>query len=65
MGHTGRSPARVQPSTDKLKMTIPFKHYLLKEITTKCSFAYTDDDFKETVDAFLAGQSYMDVLNRG
>jgi hypothetical protein len=29
---------------------------MLKEITMKCAFAYTDNDFKETVDAFVAGQ---------
>lgn len=28
---------------------------LLKEITMKTSFSYTDDDFRETVDAFTAG----------
>jgi threonine dehydrogenase-like Zn-dependent dehydrogenase len=40
-------------------MVIPFKDYFLKEITLKCSFAYTDNDFKETVDAFLAGGPVM------
>lgn len=40
-------------------MVIPFFHYMLKEITTKCAFAYTDQDFKETVDAFLAGGLYQ------
>jgi hypothetical protein len=37
-------------------MVVPFMHYILKEITTKCVLAYTDKDFKETVDAFVAGQ---------
>jgi threonine dehydrogenase-like Zn-dependent dehydrogenase len=37
-------------------MMIPFMHYILKEITTKCVLAYDDNDFKETVDAFVAGQ---------
>jgi hypothetical protein len=37
-------------------MVVPFMPYLLKEITTKCVLAYNDNDFKETVDAFVAGQ---------
>ncbi|KAF2029837.1 GroES-like protein [Setomelanomma holmii] len=37
-------------------MVIPFLHYIMKEITTKCAFAYDDKDFKETVDAFVAGK---------
>lgn len=44
-------------------MAIPFMHYLLKEITTKCAFAYTDKDFKDTVDAFLTGNLYLLILN--
>lgn len=30
--------------------------YMLKEITMKASMSYTDDDFRETVDAFVAGK---------
>lgn len=41
---------------DNLQMAIPFFHYFMKEITLKCAFAYNDKDFKETVDAFVAGQ---------
>jgi len=37
-------------------MIIPFWHYIMKEITTKCALAYDDNDFKATVDAFVAGQ---------
>ncbi|CAO2647659.1 Nn.00g085810.m01.CDS01 [Neocucurbitaria sp. VM-36] len=37
-------------------MVVPFYPFILKEITTKCSLAYDDDDFKETVDAFVAGK---------
>ncbi|KAH7381406.1 chaperonin 10-like protein [Phaeosphaeria sp. MPI-PUGE-AT-0046c] len=37
-------------------MVIPFIHYIMKEITTKCALAYTDQDFKETVNTFLAGK---------
>lgn len=37
-------------------MVMPFKDYFLKEITLKASFAYTDKDFKDTVDAFMSGQ---------
>lgn len=44
-------------------MAIPFMPYLMKEITTKCAFAYTDKDFKDTVDAFLAGRSCPGILN--
>lgn len=29
---------------------------MLKEITMKASMSYTDDDFRETVDAFVAGK---------
>jgi hypothetical protein len=29
---------------------------MLKEITLKCSLAYNDDEFKDTVDAFIAGK---------
>jgi threonine dehydrogenase-like Zn-dependent dehydrogenase len=42
---------------DKLQMIVPFIPFMLKEITLKCSLAYNDDEFKETVDAFIAGES--------
>jgi (R,R)-butanediol dehydrogenase/meso-butanediol dehydrogenase/diacetyl reductase len=41
---------------NRVQMVIPFMHYIMKEITTKCVLAYDDKDFKETVDAFVAGQ---------
>ena len=34
---------------------IPFFHFLVKEITFKASFSYTDDDFRSVVDMFKAG----------
>ncbi|KAI9376521.1 chaperonin 10-like protein [Aspergillus egyptiacus] len=37
-------------------ITIPFEPFMLKEITYKCSMTYDQGDFKETVDAFLAGR---------
>ncbi|QRD07416.1 hypothetical protein JI435_131920, partial [Parastagonospora nodorum SN15] len=37
-------------------MVVPYIHFMLKEITMKCALAYTDNDFKETVDAFVAGK---------
>lgn len=39
-----------------IQMVMPFWQFFLKEITTKCSIAYHDKDFKETIDAFVAGQ---------
>jgi len=30
--------------------------FMLKEITMKSSLSYTDEDFRETVDAFVAGK---------
>lgn len=36
-------------------MSVPFFHFIMKEITSKCSLAYNDKDFKETLDAFVAG----------
>jgi threonine dehydrogenase-like Zn-dependent dehydrogenase len=44
-------------------MAIPFIPYLMKEITTKCAFAYTDKDFKDTVDAFLAGRNISRIFS--
>ncbi len=37
-------------------MVVPVSHFMLKEITMKCSLAYDDKHFKETVDAFVAGE---------
>ncbi|KAH7069724.1 chaperonin 10-like protein [Paraphoma chrysanthemicola] len=37
-------------------MVVPFPHYLMKEITLKCALAYTEKDFQETIDAFVAGK---------
>ncbi|KAH4226984.1 hypothetical protein HBH98_187700 [Parastagonospora nodorum] len=37
-------------------MVVPYIHFMLKEITMKCALAYTDNDFKEIVDAFVAGK---------
>lgn len=37
-------------------MVVPRWWYMLKEITMKASMSYTDDDFRETVDAFVAGK---------
>ncbi|KAF2825453.1 GroES-like protein [Ophiobolus disseminans] len=37
-------------------MVVPFVSYILKEITMKCALAYDDNDFRETVDAFVAGK---------
>ena len=37
-------------------MVMPFIKFILKEITSKCSLAYNDKDFKDTIDAFVAGQ---------
>lgn len=40
---------------------MPFVQSLLKEITTRCSLAYDDKDFKETIDAFVAGQLHTET----
>lgn len=46
-------------------MNIPFIHYMLKEIVIKGCMAYDDKDFKETVDAFVAGWLLIgEALNR-
>jgi threonine dehydrogenase-like Zn-dependent dehydrogenase len=45
-------------------MLIPFRHYIMKEITMKCALAYNDKDFKETVDAFIAGQYATTFLSK-
>lgn len=37
---------------------IPQGHFMLKEITIRSSFAYTEEDFRETVEAFSAGTSH-------
>ncbi|KAF2124076.1 threonine dehydrogenase, partial [Dothidotthia symphoricarpi CBS 119687] len=39
-----------------MPMVIPFIAFIKKEIAIKCSLAYDDEDFKETVDAFVAGE---------
>lgn len=38
------------------QMVVPFFLFITKEITSKCSLAYDDKDFKDTVDAFVAGK---------
>ncbi|KAF2250354.1 threonine dehydrogenase [Trematosphaeria pertusa] len=38
------------------QMVVPSSQMLLKELTLKASMAYDDKDFKETVDAFVAGK---------
>jgi hypothetical protein len=42
---------------DELQMTVPFVPFMVKEITLKCSMAYNDEEFRDTVDAFIAGKS--------
>ncbi|KAJ8110881.1 hypothetical protein OPT61_g6399 [Boeremia exigua] len=37
-------------------MQIPFFPFMLKEITIKCCLAYNDEEFKDVVDAFVAGR---------
>lgn len=37
-------------------MQIPFFPFLLKEVTIKCCLAYTDDEFEDVVNAFVAGE---------
>ena len=37
-------------------MEVPVLWFMLKEITMKSSLSYTDEDFRETVDAFVAGK---------
>lgn len=37
-------------------MIMPFLAFFVKELTAKCVLAYDDQDFKETVDAFVAGE---------
>jgi hypothetical protein len=40
---------------NRFKMVVPFGYYFLKEITMKSALTYNDQDFKETVEAFVAG----------
>ena len=47
----------VDQEADRSQMTIPFVPFMIKEITLKCSLAYNDEEFKDTVDAFIAGTS--------
>ncbi|KAF2624624.1 L-iditol 2-dehydrogenase [Macroventuria anomochaeta] len=37
-------------------MQIPFFPFLLKEVTIKCCLAYNDEEFKDVVEAFVAGR---------
>lgn len=39
-------------------LNVPFFPFIAKEITVKCSLAYNDENFKDTVDAFIAGKSF-------
>lgn len=36
---------------------VPMQHFMLKEIIFRASMAYTEKDFKETVEAWIAGMS--------
>jgi hypothetical protein len=36
-------------------MQVPFIPFMLKEITIKCCLTYTDEEFRDVVDAFVAG----------
>jgi hypothetical protein len=40
-------------------MVVPLLHLMLKELTVKASMAYDDKDFKETVEAFIAGKKCL------
>jgi hypothetical protein len=48
--------------TDTIQMTIPFMDFLLKEITVEAFLAYTNEDSRDTVEAFAAGE--LDQLTR-
>lgn len=37
-------------------MQIPFFAFMIKEVTIKCCLAYNDTEFKDVVDAFVAGK---------
>ena len=39
------------------QITIPIMPFLWKEIMYKCSLAYDEVDFRETVDAFVSGRA--------
>ncbi|KAK2733651.1 hypothetical protein FQN55_003289 [Onygenales sp. PD_40] len=39
----------------KIPLTLPFAHFISKELTFKAFLAYNENDFKETVTAFNAG----------
>lgn len=43
-------------TTDRAQMVIPHQYFMLKELRIEASMAYHDKDFKETVDAFIAGK---------
>ncbi|KAH8722962.1 L-iditol 2-dehydrogenase [Phaeosphaeriaceae sp. PMI808] len=48
-------------------MVVPLLHFFLQEITTRSAVAYDDKDFKETFDAFIAGDQIHidDIVHRG
>lgn len=35
---------------------VPMQHFMLKEIIFRASMSYSDKDFKETVDDWIAGE---------
>jgi (R,R)-butanediol dehydrogenase/meso-butanediol dehydrogenase/diacetyl reductase len=43
-------------TTDIVQMVVPHQYFMLKELRIEASMAYHDKDFKETVDAFIAGK---------
>ena len=40
-----------------------FWHWLTKEIVMKASMVYNDDDFRQTVEAFISGQQHRDIAH--
>ncbi|KKK19788.1 hypothetical protein AOCH_004160 [Aspergillus ochraceoroseus] len=46
----------VNLAVPKMPITLPILPFLKKEITYKCSLAYDQEDFKQTVAAFVAGR---------
>lgn len=47
-----------------VQMQIPFFSFMLKEITIKCCIAYNDQEFKDVVDAFVAGKYRLQIVSR-
>jgi hypothetical protein len=43
-------------ATDRTQMVVPQMYFMLKELRIEASMAYHDKDFKETVEAFVAGE---------